>query len=172
MSKESTCNADVGSTPGSERSPGGRHGDPLQYSCLEHPWTEEPDGGQKEWTRLKQLSAHTHTETWVNFLANPIPSWSVFFSVSTLSLHDLLPCSEQWCVCAWTVVSALEPMVGQRPHVESSGGGRLLHEHTTLRCSLDPGGVQSTDSSSCCRGPGLGGGLPLDCSHHRGWPRG
>ena len=33
---------DVGSTPGSGRSPGGRHGNPLQYSYLEIPWTEEP----------------------------------------------------------------------------------------------------------------------------------
>ena len=28
---------DVGSVPGSGRSPGGGHGDPLQYSCLENP---------------------------------------------------------------------------------------------------------------------------------------
>ena len=28
---------DAGSTPGSGRSPGGRHGNPLQYSCLENP---------------------------------------------------------------------------------------------------------------------------------------
>ena len=28
---------DVGSIPGSGRSPGGGHGNPLQYSCLEHP---------------------------------------------------------------------------------------------------------------------------------------
>ena len=27
---------DVGSIPGSERSPGGRHGNPLQYCCLEN----------------------------------------------------------------------------------------------------------------------------------------
>ena len=33
--KEPTCNArDAGSTPGSGRSPGGGHGNPLQY------WTE------------------------------------------------------------------------------------------------------------------------------------
>ena len=31
-----------GSIIGSERSPGGGHGNPLQYSCLENPWTEEP----------------------------------------------------------------------------------------------------------------------------------
>ena len=28
---------DLGSVPGSERSPGGGHGSPLQYSCLENP---------------------------------------------------------------------------------------------------------------------------------------
>ena len=28
---------DMGSIPGSERSPGGGHGNPLPYSCLEHP---------------------------------------------------------------------------------------------------------------------------------------
>ena len=39
--KESACNAgdtgDEGSIPGSGRSPGGGHGNPLQYSCLENP---------------------------------------------------------------------------------------------------------------------------------------
>ena len=28
---------DAGSIPGSGRSPGGRHGNPIQYSCLENP---------------------------------------------------------------------------------------------------------------------------------------
>ena len=49
---------DVGSIPGLGRSPGGRHGNPLQYSCLE--WTKELSGpqpiGSQSWTRLKQLS--------------------------------------------------------------------------------------------------------------------
>ena len=37
-SKESACNAgDLGSIPGFGRSPGGGHGNPLQYSCLENP---------------------------------------------------------------------------------------------------------------------------------------
>ena len=36
--KESACNAgDLGSIPGSERSPGEGNGNPLQYSCLENP---------------------------------------------------------------------------------------------------------------------------------------
>ena len=37
-SKESACNAgDLGSIPGSGRSPGERNGKLLQYSCLENP---------------------------------------------------------------------------------------------------------------------------------------
>ena len=32
---------DVGSVPGSERSPGGGHSNPLQYSCLENPMDRE-----------------------------------------------------------------------------------------------------------------------------------
>ena len=39
--KESACSAreagDAGSISGSGRSPGGGHGNPLQYSCLENP---------------------------------------------------------------------------------------------------------------------------------------
>ena len=41
VGKESACNigdaGDVGSIPGSGRSPWGGHGHPLQYSCLENP---------------------------------------------------------------------------------------------------------------------------------------
>ena len=41
VGKEPACNAgdarDMGSIPGSGRSPGGGYGYPLQYSCLENP---------------------------------------------------------------------------------------------------------------------------------------
>ena len=39
----------VSSVPGSGRSPGGGHGNPLQYSCLESPWTEEPGRLHSPW---------------------------------------------------------------------------------------------------------------------------
>ena len=48
--EESASNArDPGSIPGSGRSPGERHGNPLQYSCLENPmdrgaWRASPWG--------------------------------------------------------------------------------------------------------------------------------
>ena len=38
VSKESICNVgDLGLIPGLGRSPGGEHGNPLQFSCLENP---------------------------------------------------------------------------------------------------------------------------------------
>ena len=47
-SKQSAYNAqatgDMDSVPESGRSPGGGHGNPLQYSCLENTRTEEPGG--------------------------------------------------------------------------------------------------------------------------------
>ena len=66
--KEPACNAgdirDMGSIPGSWRSPGERNGNPLQYSCLESPmdrsasWATD-HGVIKSQTRLKRLSTHT-----------------------------------------------------------------------------------------------------------------
>ena len=37
---------DASSIPGSGSSPGGGHGNPPQYSCLDKSWTEEPGGLQ------------------------------------------------------------------------------------------------------------------------------
>ena len=45
VGQESTCNQEtenVGSIPGSGRSPGGGNGNPLQYSCLENSMDGEP----------------------------------------------------------------------------------------------------------------------------------
>ena len=60
--KESTCNTgdtgESGSISGSERFPGGGHGDPLQYSCLDNlmdrgAWWAIVHGVTKSWTQLK-----------------------------------------------------------------------------------------------------------------------
>ena len=56
--KESACNTgDLGSIPGSVRSPGGGHGNQLQYSYLENPmdrgvWQATVHGAAKSQTRL------------------------------------------------------------------------------------------------------------------------
>ena len=58
--KNPTANAgDVCSIPGSGRSPGGGHGNPLQYFCLDNPWTEE---GYSPWV-CKKLDMTEHTCT-------------------------------------------------------------------------------------------------------------
>ena len=50
------------------RSPGGGHGNPLHYSCLENPmdrgsWWTAVHGVAKSWTRLKRLSMHASIYT-------------------------------------------------------------------------------------------------------------
>ena len=63
-SKESACNAgDTGSIPESGRSPGGGHGNPLQYSCLENPmdrgaWWATVHSVTQNQTWLKRPSIH------------------------------------------------------------------------------------------------------------------
>ena len=72
--KECTCDAeaaeDMGSIPGSGRSPRGRHGNPFQYSCLKKSmdrgtWQTTVHRAAKSWTRPKQLSRHT---LWVHVI--------------------------------------------------------------------------------------------------------
>ena len=66
-SKEFTCSAgdtgDTGSIPGLGRSPGGGHGNPLQYSCLENPHGQRSLAGYSPWGRKESdttelLSVH------------------------------------------------------------------------------------------------------------------
>ena len=61
---ESTCNAgDLGSIPELGRSPGGGHGNPLQYSCLENPHGQRSlgggGGGHKESDTTEQVSTQS-----------------------------------------------------------------------------------------------------------------
>ena len=70
--KEPACQCrrcgDVGSAPGSGRSPGGGHGNPLQYSCLENPmdrgaWWATVYKVAESQTIPKQLSTHVCCES-------------------------------------------------------------------------------------------------------------
>ena len=62
--KESICNVgDLGSIPGLGRSPGGGHGNLLQYSCLENPHGQRSLAGYSPWgckelDATEQLSIH------------------------------------------------------------------------------------------------------------------
>ena len=58
---------DVGSISGLERSPGGGHSNPLQYSCLDKPMVRgvrqamvHKESGTKSQVQLKRLSTRAH----------------------------------------------------------------------------------------------------------------
>ena len=70
MVKKTPVNAgdvrDTGLIPGSGRSPGGEHGNPLQYSCLENSmdrgaWWAIVHRVAKSQTQRQRLSTHAHT---------------------------------------------------------------------------------------------------------------
>ena len=84
----------MGSIPGSGSSPGGGHGNPLQYSCLENPmdrgaWWATVHGVEKSWTWLNWLSAHAH----VGLLRN------------ISQFHSLNRPADGWEILGWDTVS-------------------------------------------------------------------
>ena len=68
--KESAYNAvDLGSIPGLGKSPGGEHGNPLQYSCLENPHGQRSLAGYSPWGHeesdtTKRLSTAAQKAGW------------------------------------------------------------------------------------------------------------
>ena len=71
--KEPACQAgdvrDTGLIPGLGRAPGGGHGNPLQYSCLDNPtdrrvWWSTVYWVAKSQTQLKHLSMYTCIDNW------------------------------------------------------------------------------------------------------------
>ena len=60
---------DLGSIPGSGRSPGGGNGKAFQDSCLENPmdrgtWWARVHGVAKSWAQLKRLSRLIRSHSW------------------------------------------------------------------------------------------------------------
>ena len=69
MGKESACNAgDLDLIPELGRSPGGGHGNALQYSCLENPHGPRSLTSQSPWD-LKELDKTEYT----HYLSHTIP---------------------------------------------------------------------------------------------------
>ena len=86
---------DVALTPGLGRSPGGGHGDPLQYSCLGNPvdrgaWRATVPRITKSRTGLKQFSMYCYTS--LHCFTNPIIlSVDLFFLyISFIILYNFL----------------------------------------------------------------------------------
>ena len=70
-SKESTCNAGgAGLSPGSGRSPGGGHGNPLQYFCLENPHGQRSlEGYSPQGCTESDMTEQLTLSLWVSLVA-------------------------------------------------------------------------------------------------------
>ena len=63
--KESACNAgDLGSIPGLGKYPGGGHGNPLQYSCLEKLHGQRSLAGYSPWGRKESDTTEQLSTAW------------------------------------------------------------------------------------------------------------
>ena len=86
---------DAGLIPGAGRFPGGGHGNPLQYSCLENPmdsgaWRATVPGVAKSRKWLKCLSSHIHTQTRIaSFLASTFTHQSFVHFSKASPWHSL-----------------------------------------------------------------------------------
>ena len=85
--KASACNAgDLGSTPGSGRSPGEGNGNQLQYSCLETPMDREA------W----QTTVHGVAKSQTNCFTNRVTDLSTFQDCRVTICLALLDAPEQF----------------------------------------------------------------------------
>ena len=89
-SKESACNiGDLGLIPGLERSPGGGHGNPLQYSCLENPHGPRSLAGYSPYG-CKELDMTGQLSTQSTYNVNLPSFWFTQSSSSSLFKKSLL----------------------------------------------------------------------------------
>ena len=90
VSKEFACKAgDLGSISGLERSPGGRHGNPPHYSCLENPM----DRGA--WQAIVREVAESDMTEWLS-TAESGPARRVFSSFPGLHPVDASSTAQPW----------------------------------------------------------------------------
>ena len=106
-SKESTCNAgNMGSTRGLGRSPGGGHGNPLQYSCLGNPmdrgaWQATVHRLTRDGRNLVTEQPHTHRDFY----------W--FYSLENANtLQKLNQTSVCVCVCVCVLTHTYTHFIG------------------------------------------------------------
>ena len=118
--------SDIGSIPGWGRSPGGGHGNPLQFSCLENlmdrgAWWAKVCGVAKRRTWLKRLSMHSQeyyrrkflarkgreTSSSLShliqrgFLGRKSTSGLVWFTIQRMPFHSILHVGFCWDKVRW-----------------------------------------------------------------------
>ena len=95
--KESACQAgDLGLMPRSGSSPGEGNDNPLQYSCLGDPWTEEPGRLCSLWG-CKRVGHDLATKQWQVYIHQ-----SEFPSLSHLPLPTLCPNVRSLYLCLYS----------------------------------------------------------------------
>ena len=118
--KESACNVgDLGLIPGLGKSPGGRHGNPLQYSCLENLHGMHSSWGRKELDTTEQLSLHSlWPQHWKRLGFIPIPKKGNAKEVS--NYHAIALISHASKVILKILQARLQQYVNQElPHVQA-----------------------------------------------------
>ena len=104
---------DVGSIPRLGRSPGGEHGNPLQYSCLENPmdrgaWQAIVHRVTNCKTRLKQLSMHTSRQTVLSMQETWV--WSLDWEDPLEKVR-----ATHSGILAWRIIHGQRSLVGYSP---------------------------------------------------------
>ena len=98
--EESTCNVGIlGSIPGLGKSPGGGHGNPLQYSFLRIPmdrgaWRATVHGVAKSRIRLSDWTKHsTATVRYCGYLPSTVTWWALAYR-RYIMLHNVMGVKE------------------------------------------------------------------------------
>ena len=105
--QQPACNAGyLGSIPGWGRSPGGGHGNPLQYSCMENSmdrgiWQATGHKVAKSWTQLSDWHFHFHTSN--------IPFLSIYpREIKTFSHLKMWPINEYFDMLLLLLAKSLQ----------------------------------------------------------------
>ena len=94
---------DMGLIPGLGRSPGGRHGNPLQCSCQENStdrgaWWAAVHRIAKSWTQLKRLSMHARSH---KYLYMNVHSSIIHSSYPKRWKQLKCPSANEWIIKVW-----------------------------------------------------------------------
>ena len=133
-SKESACNAgDLGSIPRSGRSPGGGHGNPLQYSCLENPmdggaWWATVHRVTKNQTRLSDFTfTFTKAISWTSLVAQTVKHLSTMWETRVRALGWEDPLEKEMAIHSSTITWRT-PWTEEPGRLQSMGSQRVGHD--------------------------------------------
>ena len=123
---------DTGSIPGSGRSPGGGHGNPLQYSCLKNPmdrgfWQAAVHRVTKrqDWSNL-HTHMHTNTERGKGIYYKELPDMIMEAEKSEDMQSKALETENWWCSFqSYTSLSPSSKAGGDAPSGSKTGRRRV-----------------------------------------------